>query len=252
MDIEIGDKDLFHVHTWRCHHAFKGISDEDVVKRAIEIGAESIYFTDHAPFPGNPFGNRMKYEQLDEYLWTLDNLRRKYKSDIKIYVGLEIEYFPKYDRLGYYYELIGRPGIDFLMLGQHMAEDPIGRYTFSWDEQALDLYGFRTLADAEIRGIDTGYFRVCAHPDRVFRRCKTWYRDMDILSEQIAKAAEEHEVILEHNISSAVKGQYRQKFWGHVPDDVDTIIGLDAHQMDELILPKNLPEDIVYQLKRGE
>ena len=29
------------------------------VKRAIELGAHSIWFSDHSPFPGDPFGNRM-------------------------------------------------------------------------------------------------------------------------------------------------------------------------------------------------
>ena len=50
---------MFHVHTYRCKHAFNGISDEDVIEMAISLGKDSIYFTDHAPFPENPFGNRM-------------------------------------------------------------------------------------------------------------------------------------------------------------------------------------------------
>mgnify|MGYP003469900210 FL=1 len=102
MNIKVGDRDLYHVHTWRCRHAFDGVYDEDVVKRALEIGATSIYFTDHGPFPGDPFGNRMRYDQLDEYLWTLDELRRRYKDDIKIYIGLEIEYLKSYEDEGYY------------------------------------------------------------------------------------------------------------------------------------------------------
>lgn len=55
-------KELFHVHTYRCKHA----GDEreiEYVKRAIELGASGITFTDHAPFPGNPFGHRMQMEE---------------------------------------------------------------------------------------------------------------------------------------------------------------------------------------------
>lgn len=41
---------IFHVHTYRCGHA-SDETDEDYVKRAVELGADSITFTDHAPFP---------------------------------------------------------------------------------------------------------------------------------------------------------------------------------------------------------
>ena len=52
------NKTAFHVHTYRCGHA-ENISDETYVKKAIELGVKSIWFTDHAPFPDNPFGARM-------------------------------------------------------------------------------------------------------------------------------------------------------------------------------------------------
>ena len=62
-------KELFHVHTYRCKHA----GDEreiEYVKRAIELGAGRITFTDHAPFPGNPFGHRILWRwSTEEGLW---------------------------------------------------------------------------------------------------------------------------------------------------------------------------------------
>ena len=60
MTMIISDKDCFHVHTYRCGHA-EDIPDEAYIKAAMSIGAKGIWFTDHAPFPGNPFKNRMKY-----------------------------------------------------------------------------------------------------------------------------------------------------------------------------------------------
>ncbi len=68
------DNYIFHVHSWRCGHA-ENANDEDYVKKAISLGASSIYFTDHAPFPGNPFRNRMNYNQLEEYISTLKVLK---------------------------------------------------------------------------------------------------------------------------------------------------------------------------------
>ena len=63
------DKEIFHVHTYRCKHA-SDEDDEAYVKTAVELGAKRIVFTDHAPFPGNPFDHRMQYEELPEYIGT--------------------------------------------------------------------------------------------------------------------------------------------------------------------------------------
>lgn len=260
MNIKVSDRDLYHVHTWRCRHAFDGVSDEDVVKKAIEIGAESIYFTDHGPFPGDPFGNRMRYDQLDEYLWTLDELRRRYKDNIKIYVGLEIEYLPSYANEGYYESLLEMPGMDFLMLGQHFAEVPPDpddydhdddepTYTFAWDKTEKYMGEYKLLADAECDGIKSGYFAVVAHPDRIFRYYKRLTDDMIEKSKKIIEAADKYHVVLEKNVSSLIKDQYSIQFWSLVPDNIKTIIGLDAHTLDMIVLPKNLSSFIKSGLK---
>ena len=124
--ISLGERYLFHVHTFRCGHA-EMVSDEEYIKKAIGLRATDICFTDHAPFPGNPFGGRMKYEELPEYISTLKNLKEQYQRKIKIHIGLEIEYFSRYDQSGYYQELSNNPDLEILLLGQHMAEDPEDR-----------------------------------------------------------------------------------------------------------------------------
>ena len=136
--ISLGERYLFHVHTLRCGHA-EMVSDEEYIKKAISLGATDLWFTDHAPFPDNPFGGRMKYEELSEYISTLKNLKEQYQRQIKIHIGLEIEYFSGYDRSGYYQELSNNPDLEILLLGQHMAEDPedIEPYTFEWPKERL-------------------------------------------------------------------------------------------------------------------
>lgn len=63
------EKTIFHVHSYRCKHASQE-QEEEYIKKAIELGATKIVFTDHAPFPGNPFLNRIGpreiliYEQI--------------------------------------------------------------------------------------------------------------------------------------------------------------------------------------------
>ena len=77
------EKEVFHVHTYRCKHA-SNEDDEAYVKAAVDLGAKRIVFTDHAPFPGNPFGHRMQYEELSEYISSLLILKDKYAAIIEI------------------------------------------------------------------------------------------------------------------------------------------------------------------------
>ena len=108
------EKNIFHVHTFRCGHA-ENIPDKAYVEVALELGASDIWFTDHAPFPNDPFGARMKYAELDEYLRTLSELKVRYQN-INVHIGLEVEYFPSFDKNGYYEYLRSRPEIEMLLL----------------------------------------------------------------------------------------------------------------------------------------
>ena len=224
--------DIYHVHTFRCGHA-EIITDEAYIQKAIEYGATGIWFTDHAPFPGDPFGNRMKYDELEEYISTLSHYKTAYSDSISVHIGLEIEYFPSFE--AYYKELRTNSDIEMLLLGQHMAETVPGKYTFSWDKERLKKEEFSALGNAIVDGIETGYFDAVAHPDRIFRRCKLWNDDMQSVSEEIIHAAQKHMIPLEKNVSSMTqKHHFWQQFWASVPSDVQKIIGVDAHSVQEL------------------
>lgn len=227
--------EIFHVHSYRCNHA-EDVPDEEYVKKAIELGASDIWFTDHAPFPNDPFGARMSYFQLDEYLGTLSSLKKKY-SDINIHIGLETEYFPHFDKSGYYAHLRSFEDIEMLLLGQHMAEmsDSPPAYSFSESKEYLEENEFRLLGRAIVQGIGTGYFYAVAHPDRIFRRCNEWTADMEAVSLEIIEAAMAADIPLEINLSSIeFTGAYRKEFWQLVPDKAKCIVGFDAHSIYEM------------------
>lgn len=230
------DKSLFHIHTFRCGHAEK-ISDEAYVTRALELGATDLWFSDHAPFPGDPFRGRMRYSQLQEYIDTLCTLKQKYANRLNIHIGLEIEYFPSYDAIDYYHKLMANQRIEFLLLGQHMAELSTSCYSFSMDRKWRDENEYKVLGNAIIRGIKSGYFDFVAHPDRIFRRCKGWNADMEQVAVNIIRAAVKYQTPLEQNESSKrQKHAYWQEFWDLALDthDIRVVHGLDAHSVTEL------------------
>ena len=213
--ISLGERYLFHVHTFRCGHA-EMVSDEEYIKKAIGLRATDICFTDHAPLPGNPFGGRMKYEELPEYISTLKNLKEQYQRKIKIHIGLEIEYFSRYDQSGYYQELSNNPDLEILLLGQHMAEDPEDRehYTFEWPKERLQVDEYTVLGDAMIAGMKTGCFKIVAHPDRIFRRQKIWTLEMEAVAVRVIDAAVQSGLPLEKICSSMRhKHHYWKEFW---------------------------------------
>lgn len=237
---------IFHVHTYRCGHA-ENVPDEAYVKAATELGASDIWFTDHAPFPGDPFGSRMRYKELDEYISTLSALKKKY-SGINIHIGLETEYFPYFDKAGYYAELRSIPELELLLLGQHMAQtssDPPA-YSFSMSREELEETEYRHLAKAIMQGIGTGYFGAVAHPDRIFRRIREWTDDMAEVSREIITAAAEAGLPLERNLSSPDTNYgFTPEFWKLVPAGTELITGYDAHCISDMISRTEKRDDLL-------
>lgn len=227
----LNPKDIFHVHTYRCRHA-ANVADEMYILKAIELGAVGITFTDHAPFPGNPFGNRMDIQQLPEYLQTLNSLKEKYKNVIEIKTGLEVEYLPHFE---FYYNQLKESGrFDVLMIGQHFYECDDNRYNFSLPKEELQKKEAEGLCGAAIAGMKTGLFQVMAHPDRMFRYCGSWNKSMEQMSKELIKTALQYDVTLEKNLSSMKSADYyRHEFWRLV-DPFKTRIGIDAHEVDQL------------------
>lgn len=223
---------LFHVHTVRCGHA-EAVDDEAYIEKAVELGAERIVFTDHAPFPGNPFGNRMRYGQLDEYISSLQRLQKKYAADIAVDIGLEIEYLPSFRK--YYEELRQIKELDLLLLGQHIYECRSEVYNFSIpDQQKRKAEEYSGIANAICEGIRTGYFDAVAHPDRAFRYCGEWQDEYTELSQKIIIAAEKESLPLEINLAGKEAGYYREEFWKLVPEHHPVIYGVDAHRVAEM------------------
>lgn len=224
---------LFHVHTYRCGHA--GSTRElAYVERAVELGAKKITFTDHAPFPGDPFHGRMPMSDLEDYIGTLTDLQEKFRGKILIEIGLETEYFPEYEE--YYRELKRKKGLDLLLLGQHMYGLGDGRYSFLESEEVLNIQEAPGLANAVVQGIESGFFDAVAHPDRCFRKRREWSPELEELSIRIINSAVKADIPLEINRSSQ---RSRFFFWPEFWELAErcgagTICGLDAHNLEEL------------------
>lgn len=231
----VAGREIYHVHTWRCRHG-SSEPDESYIQKAIELGADRITFTDHAPFPGDPFSNRMRYSELKEYITSLKELRNIHEEHIQVCIGLEIEYLPEYE--SYYEELKGNPDIELLMIGQHHYELGPGKYSFQLSKDELKTEDeYHALAEAQIAAMETKLFDVLAHPERTFRKAKSWNKDIEFLSNSIINAAMNNNVLLEYNLASAREyPEILSNFWNMVPAEASYIVGCDAHNTSEVLL----------------
>jgi len=222
------DNEIFHVHTKRCKHASED-EDYQYVEAAINLRADRIVFTDHAPFPGDPFRGRMAMDELQGYVDSMKSLKKEYAGKIEVLCGLEIEYVPSFRE--YYQELRNSGEFDLLMLSPHFYENEDGSYSFQDEDKSNE---FKGLSVAAVQGIKTGLFDVLAHPDRIFRRCKCWNADMALASDEIIRVAAEHGVLLERNHTSRQrKNQFWPEFWARVKIK-DALEGYDAHSVEEM------------------
>lgn len=224
--------EAFHIHTVRCGHASADPA-ESYVQAACRLGLKRITFTDHGPFPGNPFSGRMRMEELDDYEKELKVLRKQYDGRIDIRIGLEIEYLPEYR--GYYEMLHER--FDLLLLGQHHTSMSDGRYTF--DTSVPKALAYHRLIESIPEAIETGLFSAVAHPERDFHEDTGWTEKDTEIKNAIFAAALQYHVKVERNAALLESGARHQQFWQDMPEQITLVYGMDAH----------CPEDIHRRLK---
>lgn len=230
----------FHTHVKRCRHAAGDV--EDYIKCALEKGLSQLGFSDHAPFPDFDFGMRMPYCELWEYLEEVDAMREKYKDDITIWKGLEIEYLPEYK--GYYEELLAKYGVEYLLLGEHFYKDAAGEnaniYGAHSTEQCLSY------AHSVAEGMKTGFFKAVAHPDLYMLNMDEWDDNCRKAADLIINTAAATDTVLEYNAnglrrkqveySDGIRHPYpHDTFWKMVAETpVRVIVNSDCHNPKEL------------------
>jgi histidinol-phosphatase (PHP family) len=80
-----------HNHTTRCNHA-EGTVDE-YIQKAIELGIDIYGFSEHAPMDFDPH-YRLAFEEMQAYTDDILNAKERYKNDINILFGYEVDYLP--------------------------------------------------------------------------------------------------------------------------------------------------------------
>lgn len=267
-----------HTHTEYCPHG-TGDYAEEMILRAIELGYESYSITEHAPLPQDFLYNsqtskkydlsdfNMEISDLNHYLKNMHALKEKYKSDIQIKVGFEIDFIEEYtdynrDFLNEYGKLI-----DDSIISIHFLEGDSGLRCIDYSPEdfadgLLNHYGsFESVENAyydKVRCLlesDFGPYK----PKRIghitiYRKFEKYEFNMGeikpaIIPEDIIKSLIENNIGLDYNLSGYSKAYLKDSYPPEkmVRELLDRglilVPGSDAHGVDGII-NRNITEDI--------
>lgn len=120
-----------HIHTPFCPHGSQD-SFKAYIETAIQIGYHSMSFTEHAPLPegfDDPVPTKdssMSLNHMESYLSTLNHLKKSYKKDINVHIGLEVDYIEGYEQeIKSFLNTYG-PELDDSLLSVHFIKTPTG------------------------------------------------------------------------------------------------------------------------------
>jgi histidinol-phosphatase (PHP family) len=228
----------FHTHTKRCGHASG--DEREYIERAIAGGIKHMGFSDHAPFiypDGHQDGYRVQINEAKDYVSDICALREEFKDRIEIYVGYEMEYYPKYfDEM---LKIAKDTGAEYLILGQHFINN--GSVDgFHVVKPNTDEESFKKYVDAVISAIKSGKFTYVAHPD-----IYNFTGDDKIFNDETTRlciASKEHNVPLEINFLGIRDNRAypNDKFW-RIAAEVKSPVtfGHDAHLVKDAFDPES-------------
>lgn len=232
----------YHTHTWRCHHAYG--TDEEFVLEAIRNGYSVLGFSDHAcwKYDSNFKSHmRMTVSEFKDYKNSVQILKRKYKNKIDIQMGMEAEFFPRYQ--DWLLKFCIDQEVDYLILGNHYFKtDELHLYFGNIASEYISDY-----FDSIVEGLKTGMYSYLAHPELILRnRYLRWDDKIEKQFRRICNVCKELDIPLEYNVLGMQMNEKmgyisypHPEFWKLAKEcGCKAIIGMDAHKVSDL--DKNL------------
>ena len=222
-----------HNHTTRCNHA-EGTVDE-YIQRAIELGIDIYGFSEHAPMDFDP-GYRLAFEEMDAYTHDVLSAKERYKDDINILLGYEVDYLP-----GHMDERILSAKVDYLIGSVHF----IDKWSFDnpefiagWNNKDIDEI-WQAYFEATEAMAKSGKFDIVGHLDliKVFKFIPK--QDTRILAKDALLAIKKSNMVLELNAAGLRKpiGEIypsRSLLEEAFALDIPITFGSDAHAVDQV------------------
>lgn len=219
-----------HMHTPLCKHAWG--EPEEYAEQGLRAGLKGIIFTCHCPMPNGFWPTvRMDESEFDTYVAMVARTTEKYKGKLDVWLGLESEYFPGYEK--YIEELHQRSDFHFILGSVHwQAKEYLQKFETGTIEGFRRTY-FNHLADSA----ESGLYDCLGHPDLV----KNYHPDswcFPILKDHVARCLDRIAatgVAMELNTSGLNKSYAEMnpgnEMLGMMAErKIPIVVGSDAHR----------------------
>ncbi len=238
-----------HNHTTRCNHA-EGTVDE-YIQKAIELGIDIYGFSEHAPMDFDE-KYRLPFCDMDAYVSDILTAKERYKNDINILLGYEVDYLP-----GHMDERVLNADVDYLIGSVHF----IDKWSFDnpefiagWKNKDIDEI-WKAYFEATEAMAMSGKFDIVGHLDliKVFKFMPK--QDTRILAKNALQAIKRSNMVLEVNTAGLRKpvGELypsRALLEEAYTLDIPITFSSDAHAVDQIglgyDLATTLAKDIGY------
>ena len=222
-----------HNHTTRCNHA-QGTVDE-YIQRAIELGIDIYGFSEHAPMDFDE-KYRLPFCDMDAYANDILTAKEKYKNEIEILLGYEVDYLP-----GHMDDRVLNADVDYLIGSIHFIDkwgfdNP--EFLAGWKTKDVDEI-WQAYFEATEAMANTGKFDIVGHLDliKVFKYMPK--QDVRILAKNALKAIKASNMVLELNAAGLRKpiGEIypsRQLLEEAYALEIPITFSSDAHDIDQI------------------
>ena len=228
-----------HNHTTRCNHA-EGTVDE-YIQRAIELGIDIYGFSEHAPMDFDE-KYRLQFEEMQAYTNDILNAKEKYKDDIKILLGYEVDWLQ-----GHMSQKVLNADVDYLIGSVHF----IDKWSFDnpefiggWKNKDIDEI-WKAYFEATESMAKSGLFDVVGHLDliKVFKFMPK--QDVRLLAKDVLGAIKKSNMVMEIN-TAGLRKPIGEMYPSRALLEVAYSLGIpitfssDAHAVDQIGLGYDL------------
>ena len=226
-----------HNHTILCNHATGTV--EEYIEKAISLGISEYGFSDHAPMNFDP-KYRMSLEQKKLYESWINEAKEKYKNQIKILLGYEVDYID-----GFLLEEVMKADVDYLIGSVHFLKNKNELWGFD-NPEFIGVYESKDIDtiweeyfDAIKSMAKTGLFDIVGHLDliKVFKFLPK--KDIRLIAKETLLEIKKANLVLEINsagIRKPIGETYPSKQLLEMAYEMDINItfGSDAHSIEQV------------------
>ncbi len=194
----------YHMHTPLCGHAIG--QPKEYAETAIKLGLEEIGFSDHAPLVSHEDPRiTMSMKQLPTYYKMIEEVREKYKKQLRIKVAIEADFIPGLEAKTK--KILDDYPYDYVIGSVHFIknwgfDDPDTRET--WDEIDINRV-YHDYYDLLRQSAQSKLFNIMGHVDLVKKFGHRATEDMTTEITKTAKVFKDSGMAVEINTSGLRK-----------------------------------------------